>query len=89
MQCKDIPDAPLLAWLCRQTRPATWFCLPKDMRHMPDVSDAMPTGVPPKLALAKMKNLIKRGFVSGCGCGCRGDFEITELGRIAALKEKE
>jgi hypothetical protein len=42
---------------------------------------AMPPGTPDKLVLAKMRNLIKHGLVSGCGCGCRGDFELTDLGR--------
>ena len=24
--------------------------------------------------------LVRRGLVTGCGCGCRGDFEITAKG---------
>ena len=42
---------------------------------------AMPKNTPEKLALAKMKQMIKRGIVSGCPCGCRGDFEITAKGQ--------
>jgi hypothetical protein len=45
---------------------------------MPTVQDAMPTGTPPKLQLAKMRMLIRRGIVQGCPCGCRGDFYLTE-----------
>lgn len=37
-------------------------------------------GVPVKVIRAKMRRLIKRGFVDGCGCGCRGDFYVTTLG---------
>jgi hypothetical protein len=35
---------------------------------------------PPKLALAKMRQLHKRELVGGCPCGCRGDWEITDKG---------
>jgi hypothetical protein len=31
-----------------------------------------------------MKQLIRRGLVAGCDCGCRGDFHIT-AGGMAAL----
>lgn len=34
--------------------------------------------VPQKVVLAKARKLIKRGLVSGCACGCRGDFERAE-----------
>lgn len=35
---------------------------------------------PEKVILAKARQLIKRGLVDGCTCGCRGDFELTEKG---------
>lgn len=44
------------------------------------VQNAMPPGTPERLAVAKMKGLIKFGLVSGCTCGCRGDFELTDKG---------
>lgn len=47
---------------------------------MPTVSRAMPPNTPNKLQLAKMRQLQKRGLSGGCGCGCRGDFEITDTG---------
>lgn len=34
-------------------------------------------GVPSKVVLAKAKRLINRKVISGCDCGCRGDFEIV------------
>jgi hypothetical protein len=46
---------------------------------MPSVRTVMPE-VPDKLAHAKMVQLISKGLVSGCSCGCRGDFEITDKG---------
>ncbi len=79
MQCKDIPDRPILEHVKKHGGiGCTWFNLedtPKSVIH------AMPKGLPQKIVLAKMKQLIRRGVVSGCGCGCRGDFEITDKGR--------
>jgi hypothetical protein len=76
MQCKDIPDEPILQFLanrkghwCNWTFGDAW-----------DVHQAMPEGTPNKLVLAKMRMLIRRGLVDGCDCGCRGDFEITDKG---------
>jgi hypothetical protein len=94
MQCKDIPDLPVLVFLTQLPflavaigdkpvqRWGTWVW-GDDFKPDNSVIHAMPAGTPPKLALAKMKSLIKRGLVDGCGCGCRGDFEITGRGRQA------
>jgi hypothetical protein len=54
---------------------------------MPTVQDAMPPGTPDRLRVAKMKRLIERGLVDGCGCGCRGDYYLTEKGKYF-LEEK-
>lgn len=76
MQCKDIPDRPILEFLWSlDGRWATWFGDQFDN----SVTHAMPS-VPRKLALAKMRMLIRRGLVAGCGCGCRGDFVLTDKG---------
>lgn len=75
MQCKDIPDRPILEFLlAHKGQWCTWFGGERS------VTRAMPATIPPKLGLAKMKTLIRRGLVCGCPCGCRGDFEITEKG---------
>lgn len=79
MKCKEIPTRPILLFLAiNRGGWCTWG--DSDPSIMPSVQSAMPTGTPPKLQLAKMRQLIKRGLVSGCGCGCRGDFEITKKG---------
>jgi hypothetical protein len=105
MQCKDIPEHPVLEFLIRveggathwtpqpEQKPgwgdqpiphstATWYW---DDSFKPEnsVVRAMPEGVTGKLALAKMKAMVRKGLVSGCPCGCRGDFEITDKGRAA------
>lgn len=80
MQCKDIPDKPILKFLVmlkEQQLFGTWF----GPYHFPNsVGKSMPEDTPRKLILAKMKQMIHRGVVNGCSCGCRGDFEITEKG---------
>jgi hypothetical protein len=37
---------------------------------------------PEKVIRAKVRKLIGRGLLDGCPCGCRGDFEITDKGRV-------
>jgi len=87
MQCKDIPDVPILKFLegLNDTW-ATWFDY--EPRPKNTVMHAMPCGVSQKLALAKMRMLIRKGVVDGCGCGCRGDFILTEKGRAAITATK-
>ena len=75
MQCKDIPDLPILRFLYDLGR---WGTILADNEN--SVQLAMPVGVPEKLARAKMGGLIRRGLVDGCVCGCRGDFELTDRG---------
>ena len=105
MQCKDIPIAPVLAFIAKVERgetywtpspemalgwgtdpiphsSATWFWS-EDYKPENSVVRGMPEGVNEKLALAKMRKLIAQGYVSGCACGCRGDFELTDKGREA------
>lgn len=92
IQCKHIPDADVLNYLA--DRQGEWTGLwdghfngRENEIHMgkligvvSDVYNAMPEGTPSKVALAKMRTLHNRGFVGGCPCGCRGDFEITDKG---------
>lgn len=83
MQCKDIPDAPILRFVQKHGGiGCNWFDAvyaggsvnERSVRH------AMPDGLPDKLVLAKMRQMMARGVVNGCPCGCRGDYEITEKG---------
>lgn len=84
MQAKDIPDHVILGLVLAENervpivlpvfnitlkgpRSATWQYL---CEMLPDV--------PPKVILAKCRSLIRRGWLEGCGCGCRGDFVIVE-----------
>lgn len=77
MQCKDIPTKPILEFLIiHEGIGCNWFA-----GFDRSVANVMPAA-PPKLVLAKMKSMINAGLVHGCPCGCRGDFEITEKGRL-------
>lgn len=76
MQCKDIPDGPILELLAEQ--PGKWFTWYGGYDN--SLSPAFPAGCPDGLVRAKMAMLIRRGLVGGCTCGCRGDFEITDKG---------
>ena len=78
MQCKDIDATPildLLQGLKATNTLGTWY---GDNDYMPENSlvPAFPPNTPKKLILAKMKSLIKNKKVTGCSCGCRGDFEL-------------
>jgi hypothetical protein len=84
MQAKDVLDAAVLAFLAHIPEPtigAGWHNLTPRDGYVPTVRDAMPPETPEKVALAKMRALVRRGLVDGCACGCRGDFTITAKGR--------
>jgi hypothetical protein len=78
MQCKDIPDEPILRFLALYTD--RWCYNFEKYNCKTSVFWAMPHDIPYKVGFAKMNRLIKRGLVDGCPCGCRGDYEITEKG---------
>lgn len=78
MQCKDIPDQPIIEFVWdvnNRDRWANWIS-GDDV----DVHAVFPPGVPDKLVLAKMRKLIGKGLLDGCACGCRGDFVVTMKG---------
>lgn len=76
-QCKDVPDMPVLLFLASLNgKWGNWYYGTEC-----SVCQAMPADTPGKVVLAKMRTLIRRGLVDGCGCGCRGDFVLTDKGR--------
>lgn len=88
MQCKDIPEKPILEFLRSLNGTwATWFSETYDN----SVQRAFPAEAKnSKLVLAKMRQMIRKGIVDGCDCGCRGDFVITQKGleQLATKLEK-
>lgn len=77
LQCKDIPERPILALLERNPGVFHTWCSGWERTIRPAVS----VEVPDKLLIRKMDQMIKKGLVDGCGCGCRGDYRITEKGQ--------
>lgn len=79
MQIKDVDKIAVLRRIAEieaAGRSGTWF-----PGFDNSVGTAMPEGTPEKVQLAVMKDLMRKGLVSGCGCGCRGDFALTDKGR--------
>lgn len=78
-QCKDVPDKPILEFLHQRMKDGKiWCCWYDGFEN--SIGQAMPHNTPEKIRKSKMAKLIKRGLVSGCYCGCRGDYEITNKG---------
>ena len=69
MQAKDIATADVLAVIDRLCAKP----LGSGAALLGDIQDAMPD-VPPRVVLAKLRGMVKRGLLTGCDCGCRGDF---------------
>lgn len=77
-QAKDITDTEILAAIrdiCDQRASAgnahwafRW-----------DLYEAFP-GSHEKVVQAKIRALLRRELVTGCGCMCRGDLEVTDAG---------
>lgn len=84
IQAKNVDKLPILKFLSNF---GGWACIFKegageDRKGVFENSvwNAIPMTVPYKVGRAAMANLVKRGLVNGCTCGCRGDFTITEKG---------
>lgn len=83
MQCKDIPTEPILRFVAIYGGVGcNWFGFNEntDWLNERSVRHAMPPNLPDKLVHAKMNQLISKGLVEGCPCGCRGDYELTKKG---------
>lgn len=83
-QCKDIPTQHILQFLYdRKKKGSGWaFMFPIEISGEASIFNVMPVGTDYNLALAKMRNMIYKGLIDGCACGCRGDFEIKERGTL-------
>ena len=77
MKCSDVPDREVLEFLAAHQ--GEWATTGTGY-GMPTVQDAVRPGTPYKLQRAKMRQLLNRGLIHGCACGCRGDWEITDKG---------
>jgi hydrogenase maturation factor len=96
LKVKDIPDKPILRFLANMPpwpdgTPRLRGCRFGAFDN--SVSKAFPVGTPQRLIWAKMRSLIRRGLVDGCGAmhNCRGDYALTEIGMefIKQVDEEE
>ena len=73
VQCKDIEDGPLVRFVAaKQAEKGMWV---NSWDFEPPYSE-----LPDRLFRAKMGKLIAKGYLTGCPCGCRGDYEVTSKG---------
>lgn len=79
MQCKDIPELLFLMVVQEEARKHGWATAVRTHAEL----EASLGPLPPRLFLAKARKLIAAGKIDGCGCGCRGEFEISQ-GRATA-----
>lgn len=74
MKASDISDVDFLqaVFAAGEGHPAHWA-------YTWDLAESFPM-FPYKVVHAKARKLLKRRLLTGCGCGCRGDWELTESG---------
>lgn len=74
MKCQDIPDRLILEFLLHKK--------PTLVTSFTGFDNSIHNAVTPptRMIMAKMKQLIRKGLLTGCTCGCRGDFQITNKG---------
>lgn len=72
LQAKDIPDLTVLGIIDDIERRQNKWTLTYDLRDR--------LSVPYKLVVAKADALIRRKLITGCSCGCNGQFELTAKG---------
>lgn len=86
LQLKDLDTKVILRELAKwQGRWSTWgereYVNEKTGEpYMINIQLRTYPGSPDRLWLKKMTKLMNKGYVGGCDCGCRGDYEITDEG---------
>lgn len=80
MQTKDLDTNEMLDVIDKlsTSKEYPWDDYTKDKHpvFIDDIFTCYPK-VPQKLIVSKLRNLIKKGLITGCACGCRGDFEVV------------
>ena len=71
---RKVSESGLLEVLRREpnARHTHWFVNGALRVYDPAWPDA-----PEKLVLARLRAMERKGLVTGCGCGCRGDWMVT------------
>lgn len=74
MKAADLPDASVL-------RAVDESCRDRGMWSSTSAIAEVFPQAPFKVVAAKLSKLLKRKLLTGCDCGCRGDWELTSKGR--------
>lgn len=79
MKAADIPDETFLAAIdeALNRRDPMWRSASVMRHEVQEVLAESYPGIPYKVVLAKARKLILRKKMSGCFCGCRGDWGRT------------
>jgi hypothetical protein len=81
LQTKHLPDEPMLLFLLNSRREGTDSC--NAFPGFPDsIMGVYLPSISWKLVLSKAASMIRRGLISGCACGCRGQFRLTWKGLL-------
>lgn len=71
MKAGDLSEAAILALLNEHPgEPHTHWDVGGGLR----VFDPAHPDAPEKVLTAKLRSMVRRGLIRGCGCGCRGDW---------------
>lgn len=73
VKASDIAETAFLEAMVKVDRGggACWWILAEELK------------IPEKVVLAKARRLLRRGIISGCGCGCRGGWVLGETSPAA------
>lgn len=86
-QAKDIPNEHMIRLVkalaispsVHQTRPLKFHYKPGRWVMIWEICRVW-NEIPELVIKAKLRKLISQGYLDGCWCGCRGDFELTPKG---------
>lgn len=77
-KASDIDDVDFLRSVHRISLDGKWS-VPVRWVSIWEMEPLFPA-MPAKVVAAKFRQLLKRGLLDGCPCGCRGDLELTADG---------
>lgn len=89
IQCKDVSTLALLRFVALWTDKKSSVTLFKLDDEPSSVWQIMLPMIPMCVMKQKFENMVRKGLVHGCYCGCRGDFTITKRGRDRIRKLEE
>lgn len=81
MKASDLSDERIIGVLMQH--PGKWHSSLGPNEWMPHVYDPAFPDVPREILIEKLRSMIERELISGCACGCRGDFFVGDEDMIS------